>query len=371
MKLLYAFPEPLPLDRARGIQTTYTVRALASHGLDVVLAHVPGAGDPFDSCALVKPANVELVPISHRLAWPLSSVHSGRLFFTRLSDTIEWSTIGAVFTRHLKLARAMLQRYPQLPLIYEAHEVFTDTAPDARRNEIAALEEFVVSRAATIIANSHATARRLAERHRTCVSAEVIPNGVEYPPNVPEKDWANARQHVVYAGSFFGWKGVDDLVAAARELPGYRIRMVGGDASSVDRLKANVSSAGAALEFTGRVPHAQVAGELANACVAILPNRADTDSTFTSPIKLFEYMAAGCAVVATDIPVLREVLDGPDAAWATPGDAPALARAIRAVAEAPGKAREMAARLREKARRYTWDARGERLSRLIRPLLDR
>ena len=175
-RLLYAFPEPLPLDRARGIQTTYTVRALAAHDVGVILAHVPGGGDPFESCALAKPDNVELVAISHRLAWPLSSVHSGKLFFTRLADAINWSQIGAVFTRHLKLARPLLERFPRLPLVYEAHEVFADTAPEKRHNEIAALEDFVVQRAAALVANSRATARRLTERHRVTTPIEVIPN---------------------------------------------------------------------------------------------------------------------------------------------------------------------------------------------------
>jgi glycosyltransferase involved in cell wall biosynthesis len=337
----------------------------------VILAHVPGGGDPFDSCALAKPARVELLPISYRLAWPLASVHSSRLFFTRLTAAVDWSTIGAVFTRHLKLARAFLERFPRLPLVYEAHEVFTDTAPERRRGEIAGLEALVADRAAAIVANSRATARRLADRHRVRNNVEVIPNGVEYPSAVPDRDWTNARQHVVYAGSFFGWKGVDDLVAAAGELPGYRVRMVGGDDASIQRLRGGATAAGAVLEFTGRVPHAQVAGELANACIAVLPNRADTDSTFTSPIKLFEYMAAGCAVVATDIPALREVLDETDAAWAPPGNSRALARAIRSLADAPATASEMAARVREKARRYTWDARGERLAGVVKPLLGR
>ena len=368
-KLLYVFPEPLPLDRARGIQTTYTVRALAAQGIDVVLAHVPGTSDPFSACGLTMPGNVERIAVSHHLMWPFERVHSTRVFFSRLTQRIQWNSIGAVFSRHLKIARALLDRFPSLPLVYEAHEVFSDTAPAARRAAIEKLEGEVLERAAAVIANSKATSERLAARHFVEKRIHVVPNGVEYPACVPEKDWAHARQHVVYAGSFFGWKGVDDLATAARELAGFRIRLIGGDDASIARLRARVTGAGAEVELNGRIPHDAVAQALARACIAVLPNRADTDSTFTSPIKLFEYMAAGCAIVASDIPALREVLEDGDAEWFPAGNAAALADAIRALADAPERARAMAARLREKARRYTWDARGEQLARVLAPLL--
>ena len=55
----------------------------------------------------------------------------------------------------------------------------------------------------------------------------------------------------------------------------------------------------------------------------VLPNPASAISThFTSPLKLFEYMAAGRAIVASDLPAIREVLrDGENALLVTPGDA--------------------------------------------------
>ena len=72
-----------------------------------------------------------------------------------------------------------------------------------------------------------------------------------------------------------------------------------------------------------------------------LPNPASAISTrFTSPLKLFEYMAAGPAIVASDLPSIREVLhDDVDALLVTPGDAAALAAAIDAAARRPGAGR--------------------------------
>jgi glycosyltransferase involved in cell wall biosynthesis len=373
VKLVYPFPEPLPLDRARGIQTVHTARALAGHGMTVVLVYVPAGTDPFRAYGVPRTPGIELAPISHRLPWPLSRVHSNRIFGARLVRAIDWSSIGAVLARHLKIARFLQDRFPSIPLVYEAHEVFADTVAPARRDRMAGLEGAVVERAAALVANSGATAARLRELYRSAAAVEVIANGVDYPETLPEKDWARAGEGVIYAGSFFGWKGVEDLVAAAASLGGFRVRLLGGDDAGVARLRGLYRDAGdgARLEFAGRVPHAQVAAELARACIAVLPNRADPDSAFTSPIKLFEYMAAGCALVVSDLPSLREVLDADDALWVAPGDAAGLARAIRALAGDPARAKRMGERVRAKARRYTWNARGERLARIVRPLLER
>jgi len=371
VKLLYAFPEPLPLDRARGIQAVHTVAALAEQGIRVVLAHVPTGIDPFVAYAVPNPIGVELAPISYRLSWPLGRVHSNRIFNARLARRLERWGVGAILARHLKAARFLQDRFPGLPLVYEAHEVFADTVAPARRSKMARLEGLVVERAAALVANSQATARRLSELYRPAVSIQVVPNGVDYPPAVPERDWSRARELVIYSGSFFGWKGVEDLVSAAGRLPGFRVRLLGGDQAGVARLRALANPAGARLEFAGRIPHEQVAGELERSCIAVLPNRADPDSAFTSPIKLFEYMAAGCALVVSDLPSLREVLEQDDAVWTEPGDAAGLANAIRALAEDPERARRLGARVREKARGYTWAARGERLARIVRPLLGR
>jgi glycosyltransferase involved in cell wall biosynthesis len=370
VKLLYVFPEPLPLDRARGIQSVHTVAAIARQGIAVVLAHVPAADDPFTGYAVERPSNVSLLPISHRLPWPLSRVHSNRVFASRLVRQVHSAGIGAIVARHLKAARFLLDQLPRIPLVYEAHEVFADTvSPASRVAEVAELERSVVSRAAGLIANSGATATRLAERYQLEKPIHVIPNGVEYPDTVAERDWNQAARHVIYAGSFFGWKGVDDLIAAAGGLSGFHIKLLGGDQASIARLRGASVPGGAELEFTGRVSHRDVARELQQACIAVLPNRADPDSAFTSPIKLFEYMAAGCALVVTDLPSLHEILAADEAVWVRPGDPAALAEGIRSLAAEPERARAMAARVREKARNYTWRARGERLAGVVRPWL--
>ena len=369
MKLLYAFPEPLPLPRARGLQAAQTVRSVAEQGVDVEFCYVPGEGDPFGACDLVRPDNVTLVPLSRSLPWPLNGIHSNRFFAARLARRLAAHPVDAIMVRHLKLARALQERFPGIPLLYEAHEVFADTAPERRRARTATLERYVVEHAQAVVANSRATAGRLGERYGLVRDIRVIPNGVDFRSQIPEKDWAHCAERIVYAGSFFGWKGVDDLVAAARELPGLRIKLLGGDEASIRRMREQALAGGAELEFPGRVSPQRVAQALEQACIAVLPNRADADSAFTSPIKLFEYMAAGCAIVASDLPAVREILAEDEAVWIRPGDAQSLATGLRRLVADPGLARALSARVRAKVRQYTWAQRGIDLTQVLQTMV--
>ena len=368
MTLLYAFPEPLPLDRARGVQVAHTVADLAQLGVAVELAYVPVPSlHPLAFYGLAVPDGLTLTPLSRSLPWPLGRVHSNRIFLMRLAGHIDASPRAVLFVRHLKLAAMLLKRYPGRKLVYEAHEVFSDTGTVARREANLAMEGLVMRKAALVLANSTATAARLGELHGGR-RIEVLANGVDWSEQLAEKDWPHAGLNIVYAGSLFGWKGVEDLVAAAATLPGCRITIIGGGADQLARLRAQAPSGGAQLEFRGQLPHAEVALALQSACIAVLPNRDEPESRFTSPIKLFEYMAAGCAVVASDLPALRDVLSEDEAAWVRAGDPAALAAAIGALAADPERARRIGGKLREKARAHTWRARAEKLAALLASL---
>ncbi len=368
MRLLYAFPEPFPLERARGVQVAHTVVELARLDLGVELVYVPNPPlDPLGYYGIEVPAGLCLTPLSRSLPWPFDRVHSNRLFLWRLERRIAASPDVLVFVRHLKLAAMLLQNRPGRRLVYEAHEVFSDTAPERKRPYQFGMEKRVMRDAALVLANSVPTAMRLRELYGER-EIEVLPNGVDWPQRLPEKDWEHAGQHIAYAGSFFAWKGVSDLVRAAHELPGCHITLFGGDARQVARERHQALEGGAQLEFRGHVPHQAVTSELVKTCIALLPNRDDPDSRFTSPIKLFEYMAAGCAIVASDLPPLREVLAEDEAVWVRPGDPASLARGIRRLVADPALGRRMGERAREKARAYTWRARAERLARLLQGL---
>jgi len=375
MRILYIFPEPLPLPRARGIQVAHTVAALAQQGVTVQLAYVPSqdGADPLAAYGVNDPGGVERVPLSRGLSAPFSwlPLRSNRLFFRRLHDWMKQQAgkgrrPALIMARHLKIAHALLDRFPDVPLLYEAHEVFANVAPPAKREKLAGIEASVLRRAKVLVAITQGVATDLKKRYRLDREIHLLPDAVTWPEQIPEKPWHEAGRHIVYAGSFFPWKGVQDLVAAAEWLPGCRIELIGGSAERIREYRSQVPAGGAEVVFAGHVTHPQSLQALSRACIAVLPNRAEPNSLWSSPLKLFEYMAAGCAVVTAELPSIREVLAHDEAIWVPPGDPRALAAGIRRLVEDPALARQLGDRARERARAFTWEARAARLSAIMR-----
>ena len=115
------------------------------------------------------------------------------------------------------------------------------------------------------------------------------------------------------------------------------------------------------------MPQARVADELRRAAVVAVPFlRAGMTERHTSPLKLFEAMAAGRPIVASDLPSSREVLrDGDNALLVPPGDALALSAALRRVLSDRDLARRLARSAWDEAPRYSWDARARALHALF------
>lgn len=165
---------------------------------------------------------------------------------------------------------------------------------------------------------------------------------------------------VVYAGRVIAGKGVDVLVDAAEHIQDIRahVLVVGKlyDTETVNRAPANVT-------FTGFVAPSAVPEYLAAADVMVMPTTEDLRyAAYTSPLKLFEYMATGNPVVASDLPVLREVLtDGENALLYPPRDAAALAQAVRRLWAEPVLGRALAEQAWQDVQHYGWRARASRI----------
>lgn len=182
---------------------------------------------------------------------------------------------------------------------------------------------------------------------------------------------AAARPLVVYAGSLYEGKGCEQLLMAARELPGVQFVCVGGRDFEVERLNKRAASLGLSnVELTGRVPHAEVPAYLLAADVLVAPLTEDgrdvsgkVISPYASPIKLFEYMAAGRAVVASNVGAIPEVLTHEsNALLVEPGDAAALAGALKRLLDDRALAERLGAAARRDVRAYSWE---ERVARVL------
>lgn len=164
------------------------------------------------------------------------------------------------------------------------------------------------------------------------------------------------RQVVVYTGGLLAWKGVDVLIAAASELPEAQILIAGGMPADVERARAQAAGL-ANVRIDGFQPPARVPLYLAAADVGVLPNRSKPaiSARYTSPLKAFEYMAAGLPIVASDLPSLREILEGdPKTTFVHPDDPGDLGAHLReCLVDGGGRSRRGA--------EFTWEARAKRV----------
>jgi glycosyltransferase involved in cell wall biosynthesis len=153
----------------------------------------------------------------------------------------------------------------------------------------------------------------------------------------------------VFAGGLRSWHGVETLAEAWRLLgPTAPPLLVVGDGpgrATLDEVCARV---------TGWVPHEEVPGLLARAQIGMAPYAADAPPYF-SPLKLFDYLAAGLAVVAAELPGVTEIVDSSSAVLVPPDDSRALAAAVAELAADPARRARLGAEGRRLVvSRHTW-----------------
>ncbi len=174
---------------------------------------------------------------------------------------------------------------------------------------------------------------------------------------------------VLYAGSIHEeWKGVGTLYEAACRLGlGYVVVIVGGKPHYVEAFQF-AHPARANVWMVGHRPHAEIPLYLRAADAAVVPNsaRAEISRLSTSPMKLFEYMAARVPIVASDLESMKEVVDRESAVLVRPDDPEALAEGIRSLKVHPDRARIQASRAYEKVRSQTWEFRAETVVDFLR-----
>jgi glycosyltransferase involved in cell wall biosynthesis len=175
---------------------------------------------------------------------------------------------------------------------------------------------------------------------------------------------------VGYAGLTFAYRRLDLLLEAFAQLVRQDddaiLLLVGGRPNEVRELRSMADKLGmrkGQLITTGQVEHEQTTLYLAAADVLVIP---DTVTQMTaSPLKLFEYMAAGRPIICKDMPALREIVDENAALFFPEGDAAALAACLLRLKLQPEVSERLGQNALKLSEQYTYRSRATKIAEVV------
>ena len=402
MKIFYLTNARLPTEKAHGLATVKLCAAFAKQGAEVIVfapwRQNPLKADLYEYYGVERNFRVHCLPSIDLLWLPFGK----RAFF--LIQLFSFSFIAALWlsVRYRLwggLGDTVIFSHDHIPLFFAsffAPNIFYDIH---HYPEPTLLYTRVLRRAAGLAVQTKWKVTALGRDFGVPASKIVYwPNGTDVGRFDIPVSRQEARERLglgqdkniaLYAGSLQRWKGVETLVAAARQLPvNALVYVVGGEPRDIERLKTlnpkpppapsppagrvGLRRAGETLNpvFVGQRPWTEIPLWLKAADALLLPNtgREKVSRFYTSPMKLFEYMASGRPIVASDIPSIREIADETMVFFAAPDDPRSFAGAIGQALADPADAAGRAERSRQEVRRYTWEARAARILAHIKRL---
>lgn len=247
------------------------------------------------------------------------------------------------------------------PLVQE-QEAFRSLVCKA---EARAIEAEVLAESNVLVGVSRQMADYLkeagADSERVFIIGNAVDTGHFHPavqvthlPTVPREAFV-----IGFTGSLKMWHGVDTLLEAFRDFHAIEPTahlLICGDGPKRGWIEGFKAGAGLsdAVTLAGWIDHADLPGLIARMDIATAPYPESNDHYF-SPLKLFEYLAMGRPVVASDIGQTAELLSGSKAAiLLPPGNAKALARAMQQMQNDPSMRRQMSAAAGTEGARHDW-----------------
>lgn len=387
MKLLYIANIRVPTEKAHGLQIMQNCEAFADAGAQVELwaarrwdtSPMRLIRDPWAHYGVKRNFTLRRLPCLDLI--PLvperSDLIARGVFLLQLWTFTLMALVRALFTpadvyysrdEFVLLALSLIK--PRRALAYESH-----TLRGGR------LQRWVVRRVGHVFAT---TGKLAAELEALGARVHVAHDGIrqERFADLPDQraarralGWDERAFIVGYVGRLHTMmmdKGVGTLVEALAQLGDVSIALVGGPDDMAAALREDWIARGQDAErflYAGQVKPDQVPLYLSAFDVCAMPFPwTEHFAYYASPIKLFEYMAARRAIVATNLPSTAEVVtDGESALLVPPSDAGALADAIRSLRDDPILREKLAANAyRLVMERYTWEGRAREILGALR-----
>ena len=385
LRVLVIAPTPFFGDRGCHVRIYEEIRALGALGVESVVVTYPTGQDVPD--------------VRTVRAWAIPGIHAGPLGFSPGRPVLDLAVLLAAhreiqrFSPHLLHAHlhegiaigVVLRAWHRLPLVADLQGSLTAEMVDqgvmGSRGVMAtlmgAVERWLVRRPdRTLTSSSHGvpllTAQGVDRR-----SVTSLPDGVDLEafrpepadPALVERLGLVGKRTVVFLGVLTDYQGVDLLLDIAAIMaptnPDVHVLVLGYPNEERYRAEAKARGLDEVMTFPGRVPYADAAQWLGVGAVAVSPKRSVTEANG----KLVNYMACGLPVVASDLPVNRELL-GESGVYAPIDDAEAFAARISELLADPERAREIGAALRMRAEtEFAWPSLAKQLEGTYRDMM--
>lgn len=366
-KFIYIADIRFPTDKAHGIQIAKMCEAFAQSGMDVSLwvprRHTPIQIDAFTYYGVKR--NLDLTYVRC-----IDLTRFGKFGFFIQSATFWISIVGKslyqkntfFYTRSAVIA--MVLRILQKKVAFEVH-----------MGHISFLVKKLIQYNTKLIVISNGLKNLLISLGAKETSLFVAPDAVnreEFNCPVSKNDARKKlgidleKKVVLYTGHLYSWKGVKTLAQASMLLPdAVEVIFVGGTERDVADFRSRFNSKN--VVFLGKKPHSEIPMYLRCADVLVIPNSAieNISRLYTSPMKLFEYMASGVPIIASDLPSLREIVNEETVTFFTPDNAHSLANSILKTLEDAG-AQKKAQNAYEKVGDYSWESRARNIVSFIK-----
>ncbi|HEX9018386.1 MAG TPA: glycosyltransferase [Anaerolineaceae bacterium] len=368
MKIACISTSRIPSDTANSIQVMKACQALARLGHAVTLL-VPATGHSADWEPLAEQYGlstrfaIEWLRADPRwkrndFAW--NAVRRARGLGAELLYT--WAGQSAVF--------GLLAR---MPVLYELHDL-----PTGALGPLWFRAFLCLGGKKRLLPITSALLEKIERQYQRIPGAAVVisPNGVdlEQYENLPDAPSARSALNlpqkvtVLCAGHLYAGRGVDLFLGLAQRFPQASFVWVGGRAEDVTASQRQAAAAGIGnCTFTGFISQRRLPSYQAAADVLLMPyarsiagSSGGNSAEICSPMKMFDYLAAGRAILSSDLPVIHEVLNDHNVVFAAPEDLERWCAALSSLLEDPSLRARLGSQARADAAQYAWIERARR-----------
>lgn len=187
-------------------------------------------------------------------------------------------------------------------IVYEDLDCFEDLYTGIRRIFISFFEKLALRRANLVISVSEPLLKRAQQLNPNCI---LIPNGANLQ-SFPQPNRTRRENFIVYAGSMDEWAGLRLVIKAFPSIkdkfPWIKMKIIGAgeEKNALEKLSKSLSIQNNVV-FTGRLEYDQMAATLCHCYLGLAMFKPGKAAAYASPLKIFDYMAAGLPIIATDI----------------------------------------------------------------------